>query len=262
MRVLRFRNADDPRRRVLIEALALGLFSLALPAGRALGADVFGRRPSRLPPGQSIYRLEGTATVNGKPATAKTQIGPRDTVETGKGSEIVFAVGESAFILRESSRVALESKQKESALITGLRLVTGKLLSVFPKGRPLQAATLTSTIGIRGTGFYLETDPEQTYFCTCYGVTDVSAINDPQSTTSVAAVQHDRPLYILAKAPPGQSIRPAPFINHTDQELQLIEALVGRVPPFVYPKEDYRAPRRDYCGPAPLTGTERRSGSS
>lgn len=244
--MIRFRDTDDPRRRLLIQALALGLFSIGLPGGRALAADIFGRRPSKLPPGQSVYRISGTATVNGKPATLQTRIGPTDTVETGKGAELVFAVGESAFILRESSRVALESKQKESALITGMRLLTGKLLSVFPKGRPLQVATLTSTIGIRGTGFYLETDPEQTYFCTCYGVTDVKANNDPQSTTSVAAVQHDRPLYILAKAPPGESIRAAPFINHTDQELQLIEALVGRVPPFVYPKDDYRAPRRDY----------------
>ncbi|HKA39495.1 MAG TPA: iron dicitrate transport regulator FecR [Burkholderiales bacterium] len=246
MRLLRLRNADDPRRRLLIQALALGLFSLGSPAGRALAADIFGRRPSKLPAGQSIYRLEGTATVNGKPATLATRIGATDTVETGKGSEIVFAVGESAFILRESSRIALESKQKDSALITGLRVLTGKLLSVFPKGRPLQVGTLTSTIGIRGTGFYTETDPEQTYFCTCYGVTDIAATKDPQSTTTVAAVQHDRPLYILAKAPRGEAIRPAPFINHTDQELQVIEALVGRVPPFVFPKEDYRAPRRDY----------------
>ena len=244
--MIRFRDTDDPRRRLLIQALALGLFSIVLPGGRALAADIFGRRPAKLPAGQSVYRISGTASVNGKPATMQTRIGPADTVETGKGSEIVFAVGESAFILRESSRVALESKQKESAVISGLRLLTGKLLSVFPRGRPLQAATTTSTIGIRGTGFYMETDPEQTYFCTCYGVTDVSANNDPQSKTTVTAYQHDRPLYILAKAPPGQSIREAPFINHTDQELQLIEALVGRVPPFVYPKEDYRAPRRDY----------------
>jgi hypothetical protein len=247
MRMIRFRNTDDPRRRLLIQALALGLFSLGLPGGRAFAADVFGRRPSRLPAGQSIYRLTGTATVNGQPATLQTRISATDTVETGKGAELVFAVGENAFILRESSRVALETGQKDSALITGLRLLTGKLLSVFPRGRPpLQAFTLTSTVGIRGTGFYMETDPEQTYFCTCYGVTEVAANNDPQSKTTVTAYQHDRPLYILAKAPPGQSIREAPFINHTDQELQLIEALVGRVPPFVYPKEDYRAPRRDY----------------
>jgi len=57
---------------------------------------------------------------------------------------------------------------------------------------------------------------------------------------------HDKPLYILANATPGESIRRAPFINHTDQELMLIESLVGRTPPFVFPIDSYTAPRRDY----------------
>lgn len=246
MRTIRSRDTDDPRRRLLIQALALGLFSTALPAGRVLGADVFGRRPSKLPAGQSVYRVSGTATINGNPATMQTRIGAADTVETGKDGEIVFAVGESAFLLRASSHVVLESPQRDSVLVNGLRLLTGKLLSVFPGGRPVRVGTLTSTIGIRGTGFYLETDAEQDYFCTCYGVTDVAASKDPQSRTTVVAKQHDQPVYILAKAQAGRSIRPAPFINHTDQELQLIEALVGRVPPFIYPMEDYRGPRRAY----------------
>jgi hypothetical protein len=246
MRTIRFRDTDDPRRRLLIQALALGLFSIGLPAGPARAAEILGRRPSKLPAGQSIYRISGTASVNGKPATPQTRIGPADTVETGKDGEIVFAVGESAFILRESSRVSFETSQKDPALIGALRLLTGKLLSVFPSGKDVQARTPTAAIGVRGTGFYMETDPEQTYFCTCYGVTDIAAVNDPQSRARVVARQHDRPVYILAKALPGQGIRTAPFINHSDQELQLIEALVGRVPPFVYPLEEYRAPRRDY----------------
>jgi len=43
----------------------------------------------------------------------------------------------------------------------------------------------------------------------------------------VLSRQHDRPLYILTGEPSGLNIRLAPFINHTDQELALIEALVG-----------------------------------
>ena len=57
---------------------------------------------------------------------------------------------------------------------------------------------------------------------------------------------HDRPIYILAEGPSGERIRAAPFINHTDQELMLIEALVGRTPPFVFPGEQYQGPRREY----------------
>jgi hypothetical protein len=59
-------------------------------------------------------------------------------------------------------------------------------------------------------------------------------------------MHHDKPLYILANQPKGQNIRAAGFINHTDQELMLIEALVGRTPPFVFPKSDYTGPRRNY----------------
>ena len=44
----------------------------------------------------------------------------------------------------------------------------------------------------------------------------------------------------------GKGIRSAPFINHTDQELMLIETLVGRQPPFVFPSEDYSGPRKNY----------------
>jgi hypothetical protein len=101
-------------------------------------------------------------------------------------------------------------------------------------------------MGIRGTGWYAESDPDQTYFCTCYGTTDVSASNDPDSRETVVSRHHDKPLYILADAERGKSIRDAPFKNHTDQELMLIEALVGRTPPFTFPKDDYSGPRRDY----------------
>jgi hypothetical protein len=41
---------------------------------------------------------------------------------------------------------------------------------------------------------------------------------------------HHNARYILASG--EQLIRKAPFKNHTDLELTLIEALVGRVPPF------------------------------
>lgn len=172
---------------------------------------------------------------------------PGDTVETGKDSELIFVVGGHSMLVRSESHLVIESERKESAslLISGLRLLTGKLLSVH-RGTPLRLTTTTSTVGIRGTGFYAESDPEQTYFCTCYGTTDVVAINDPESKETVVSRQHDRPLYILAKAPPGKSIRDAPFINHTDQELMLIEALVGRVPPYVFPKDEYTGPRREY----------------
>jgi len=237
-------NLDDPRRRLLIKLLAAGAFGTLAPA-RGL-AQVLGEKPGKLAPGRSVYRITGQAFVNGAPVTLRTPIKPTDTVETGKRSELIFAVNDSAYILRESSRLNLAQQSEGNVLINTLRLVTGALLSVFPPRTPQKMYTTTATLGIRGTGVYLEAQPEQTYFCTCYGTTDIAANNDPQSTKTVVSKHHDEPVYILAKAQAGKSIRAAPFINHTDQELMLIETLVGRTTPFVFPSDDYERARKPY----------------
>ena len=238
----RFGELDDPRRRVLIQALAAGFFS---SAGSAVG-QIFGTAPRKLPTGQSFYRVSGRVLVNNRQATLQTPVRVGDTLETAGDAEAVFVVAEDAFMLRGGSRMVIETPPARSGLTSALRLVTGKLLSVFGRGRPTRIATATATIGIRGTGVYTESDPEQTYFCTCYGISDIAASNDPQSRETVSATHHDQPLYILAKGASGSSIRRAPFINHTDQELMLIETLVGRTTPFVFPLDQYNAPRREY----------------
>ena len=242
-----FDKVDDPRRRILVRALTAGLISGGFPVGTALAQNVFGSKPAKLPPGQSIYRIAGTASVNGTTATLQTVVRAGDTIETAKDSEIVFVVDGHSMILRSQSRLAIESGRNDvaSMLISGLRLLTGKLLSVSRNSR-MTVTTPTATIGIRGMGWYAESDPERTYFCTCYGTTDIAAIKDPASNETVVSKHHDRPLYILGKGGMGNQIRTAPFINHTDQELMLIETLVGRTPPFVFPKDDYTGPRRDY----------------
>ncbi len=243
----RFDTIDDPRRRILIQALSTGLFTTALTDANALSFGIFGSRPSKLPAGQSIYGLSGEVTVNDQAATMTTQIKPGDTVQTAKNSEIVFVVGTHSMILESSSRLLIESSESSAGnlLISGLRMVAGKLLSVS-RNSPMRVSTSTSTIGIRGTGFYVEADPEQTYFCTCYGVTEIQANSDPDSKETIAATHHDRPVYIVADGGQGKNIRNAPFLNHTDQELSLIETLVGRKTPFVFSKDSYNAPRRTY----------------
>jgi hypothetical protein len=239
-------EADDPRRRTLIQMLAAGMFGTGTMASNLALAQILGSPPSKLPEGKSIYRISGDVTVNGQKANLETKITGGATIATGKDSELVYAVGQSAYIARPNTQIVVETSAAEASVVTGLRLLAGKLLSVFPSRRPVQLQTRTASIGIRGTGVYLESDPEQTYFCTCYGVADVAALDDPTSKETVAAQHHDKPLYIVANEPAGKKIRNAPFINHTDQELMLIETLVGRQPPFVFPKADYSGPRRSY----------------
>lgn len=243
-------EADDPRRRSLIKALTLGFLAIKLPFKDAFADAIFGSSPSTLPPGQSIYRISGTATVNGNEAKLGTPIGPNDTIATGKGSEIIFVVGGTSMLLRSDSQLTLRGGESDVAgvkprVISGLRLPTGNLLAVS-RNQKTEVQTSTALIGIRGTGYYLEADPEQTYFCTCYGISDISALKDPASKEIVESKHHDKPLYIRADAQSGKNIRTAPFINHTDQELMLIETLVGREVPFVFPGKEYSTPRPDY----------------
>ena len=240
-------ETDDPRRQILIRALAAGLLGSALTPAQAVTFGLFGSKPGKLPAGQSIYGVSGNVTVNDETATLRTRIKPGDTVQTGANSEIVFVVDTHSMILRSDSRLIIEQPDNAvtSAIIGGLRMVTGKLLSVS-RNANMRVTSSTATIGIRGTGFYIESDPERTYFCTCYGVTDIEANADPQSRETVAATRHDRPVYIVADGSAGNNIRNAPFINHTDQELALIETLVGRKTPFVFSGTTYTGPRRTY----------------
>jgi hypothetical protein len=228
-------EATSLQRRRLLYGLAAGLLTSLLPALKAFAATF--TPPPKLPGTRSVYRVTGKAWVNGNRVDASTRIEPGDMVKTALGSEIVFVVGDHAMLLRGGSHLVIQPKEqndKESLLIGGLRLFAGKLLSVS-RNKGLRIETPTATIGIRGTGVYLEAGPERTYFCNCYGEVDVVANSDDTSKETVVSVHHDKPLYIYGKDQPGQCIHKVdrlPRPNHTDEELMLAEALVGRVPPF------------------------------
>lgn len=231
------RDAEDPRRAFLLKALAAGLLATGGIAGAR--AQIFGRRPQKLPPGQSVYEATGAVTVNGQAASGTTPIGASGRIETGPGARLIFVVGADAFLLRENSRLELTG---DGSLINALRLATGALLSVFATGAK-RVTTPTSTVGIRGTGLYVESEPEKSYVCTCYGETRIATADDPNIAERIVSTHHSAPRYVL-KAGAAKRIQPAPFINHTDVELALIEALVGRTPPFSLFDEDYGGARR------------------
>lgn len=224
-------HTDEARRQFLLSALAAGLFAAAPKSY----AEALGKVPRPLPPGKSIYSLHGTLRVNGLVANEDTLVGTNDTLQTASNSQAIFAVGHDAFILRENSELKLSNN---GTLVGGLRLVSGALLSVFGKSRH-QLETPTSIIGIRGTGVYAEATADVSYICTCYGVTEITA-NNADNKETIDSKHHDAPRYIMANG----EIQPAPFINHTDEELLLIETLVGRITPFSLFDDSYGGPKR------------------
>ena len=113
-------------------------------------------------------------------------------------------------------------------LVSAVQLITGKLLGVFGSGGERRLVTATASIGIRGTGAYMEAEPQRTYFCLCYGTAEVAATMGG-ARESYSTRHHESPRYIYGDG--KRAIVPASVANHTDSELILLESLVGRSPP-------------------------------
>lgn len=218
---------DDPaRRRRLLQLLTSGALLLA-PASGA-NAFFWGSDKQKLADDKSIFTLDGEVRVNGERADESSRIRGGDVVSTGPASEIVFAVGGDAFILRAESELEIGGSE---FLIDSLRMLTGRLLSVFARrepGQQLSVTASTATIGIRGTAAYLESEPDLAYLCTCYGQVEVAANEDPDDRQLITTTNHDDPRYISRLPNRGSRIRKAPVLRHTNTELRLLENLVGR----------------------------------
>ena len=176
-----------------------------------------------------MLRLEGSVFVNGKRATRKTRIAPGDTLETGAGGQAVFAIGKDAFLVRERTHVTFD-KGQQSNVITGMRMVTGALLAAFDKGlRRVRTATITAQL--KGTGVYIEAGAEQTYFCTCYGEVDLGDKLGKEHKLVVSG--YHTPNVVYAQAVDGRMMASAELRHHTDEELIMLERLVGRTSPIL-----------------------------
>ena len=217
----------ERKRREWLKQALVGGAALPLLLRQALAASTRG---------DGMAEIRGEVRINGKRAGAGAVLARGDTVTTAPGASAVFVLGRDAFLIRESSELRTAGS---NALAGTLRLVTGKLLSVFDRG-PRSIVTGTATLGIRGTGIYLEAEAERTYVCTCYGTVEMQANSMPEARETVQTKHHEAPRYIYARGEmPIKMIVAAPLINHADAELIMLEALVGREPPFVASGEKY-----------------------
>ena len=214
------------RRELLVKLAAAG----ALGAGGLLGLVRDALAAGSLPATPGFRHIKGPVGVDSTRASIGLNIKPGQTVMTGEGGEAVYIIGPDAFLQREKTKITFE----ESGSAQVMRVNTGKVLSVFGKSRErarnLQIATSTATIGIRGTGCYIEAEEASTYFCLCYGEAEVMPKGDPKQKELIQTRHHDRPVLIGAAG--SRLIAPATVINHTDAELTMLENVVGRWPPF------------------------------
>ena len=220
-------SLQDPKKRAHLMQLLCGGAMGLMPYNMA-NAGWFGRKTKKLADDKSIFTLAGEVLVNGRSADKNTRIRAGDTVRTGNKSEVIFAVGGDSFILRGDSELEIGGAD---FFVNSLRILSGRLLSVFARRQPGQQLNMTAptaTIGIRGSAVYMEAEPELTYLCTCYGQVALSANDDPDDSELITTTNHDSPRYITNQPSRGSRIRPAPVIRHTNTELRLLENIVGR----------------------------------
>ena len=211
------------RRRLLLAMMGTGLTASTI-LSQATAQNL-------VPETQGVHRLDGDVRINGTGATLGALVQPGDVITTGRNAYIMFVVGRDAYLVRESSRLELQGR---SLFVSSLRLITGKLLGVYGRSTVRrQLNTRTATIGIRGTGGYLEADPGRTYFCLCYGVADLEPINRPDLRQVYSSMHHDAPRFVYADGRVDM-MENAQMENHTDSELLLLESFVGRRPPQTF----------------------------
>ncbi len=208
-------KSGQSRRRLLTGMAALAAFGRLRPAS------------AMAPDGGTLRQGSGDVRVNGQSAEAGNTIASGDKVTTGPGGQAVFTLGDDAFLLRSDGTVTISDGRDGREI----NLDSGRLLSVFGPKR-ITLKTPLASVGIRGTAVYLESHPAQTNICVCYGHAVMIPKGDPGKAEEVQTRHHDAPRRIH---PPGRSpvMEPYMVVDHTDEELVMLEALVGRMPPFL-----------------------------
>ena len=222
-------STRQSRRNHLKQLVALGLLG---PAGiSGLIQEALARGDAPTIPG--VNTLTGTATINGQPAKVGSAVKNGDKVSTAKGGSTVIVVGKDAFLLRENTTVTFEEKKGKPGVLENVLIATGKVLSVFDKreseGITIKAAS--ATIGIRGTGCYIEIHEGRSYFCLCYGEAAIDGAGMAQPKV-IKTTHHESPVWLDDRGG-VMKVEKAGFVNHNDDELVMLENLTGREPPFV-----------------------------
>jgi hypothetical protein len=229
-------NIKSNHRRAWLKHVAALSTSGALGGAGILGLIQEALAKGDVPAMSGITSLTGNVTVNELPAKIGTILKPGDRIATSdaKGANAVVVIGRDAYLLRENTSVLFQESKDKPGTLEGVLLKTGKLLSVFakrPAGESVNIRAQSATIGIRGTGCYIEIHPKRTYFCLCYGEASIDGPGMDKPTT-YATTHHENPVW-LDESSNAMRVEGTKFGSHTDAELIMLEKLIGREPPFV-----------------------------
>ena len=189
----------------------------ALGAGALLPVPAAAQRS----PFAEIHELSGEVLLDGRRIARNAGIQAGQTLATGPDGRIWFTLAGDAYFLRPGSELRLRGFPGRDTVVEVLRLITGALGATFARGPRRSVIAGTVTIGIRGTGVYVEAGAQEVYACTCFGETEAGG--NPVSARNHAARRIRRSDLRLAEAP---------LEHHTSEEMARLESLAGRPSPF------------------------------
>jgi hypothetical protein len=122
----------------------------------------------------TITRSSGDIKVNGKAITTGALVkNGEEIVITGKKSfaQIKFDDGSRMLIKEGTLKLSPPEESKENLV----QLIKGTIFVHKAKSdSPLKIKTNHSIMGVRGTKFFVQEDPKETYLCVCEGKVEIS----------------------------------------------------------------------------------------
>lgn len=122
----------------------------------------------------TLKDLRGVITVNSVKVDQEREVSEGDIISAiGKKSSVqIFFEDGSRSLLRNGQLIISEERKKEKTLLS---LVRGTLFT-FKSKTPasLKIKTKQASMGVRGTKFYVEETPGDTYLCVCEGRVEIS----------------------------------------------------------------------------------------
>lgn len=170
-----------------------------------------------------IVKSSGEVLINGKKLEKNQEIKLGDFIETKSKSKVIFNIGKSAFLAKENSKFQINKNGSTQTL----NIIAGGALAVFQHGDGKhEVKTPNMTAGIRGTGVFAQVKDGKSYFCTCYGETELENVHNHYAK-KLNAIHHNMVWITPTKIKPASKM-----MFHNDEELRELEALVGRIPDF------------------------------
>lgn len=224
---------------------AVSIASIAALSAQPARATEGSPRPTAPASAASLFRvasLEGEAwSVGPEQDAEKKSIAKGDTlaegttVQTGVRSKLKLLLpGDIALEIQPESEFKLVRKTPTSP-DWGAHLQRGGILSVVrnPAKRPshFYVRTRSAAMGVRGTMFYVRSrEKEYDFFCACNGSVTLQRPTDAQPAV-ITSHHHDAPKVVhveSGKIEAAQNVHAS--IEHTDEELAALQALLGPMP--------------------------------